>query len=342
MFAAFYGYSIAIGLVSIMIAASGIMLGLGIAADDRKLKELGKSELSQAVISGVIVGTLLLLFSQNGLVTGLTNSITTSVVSSPCGGALSDNYAICFADRFLVGVAPVSINGKLYPTLMDSTAAILLPSIALYGALSFIASLKFSVVIVSVSLAGILQPALSVLNRIIGTMTLAVVSLDVQAMLLQFVALTSLSVLLPTGIILRTFYFTRRLGGAIIAITIALFAVLPMTYVMNAELIARYSSEASVGINGILANVTAERAGISGAISATNVSGSLLGSVSSSVASLSVSVQAALTGMMNAVALIVVEAFFLPTFSIMLTIVSAKELARVLGSELSFSRFNIF
>ena len=41
-------------------------------------------------------------------------------------------------------------------------------------------------------------------------------------------------------------------------------------------------------------------------------------------------------------ALLIVEVVFLPLLSIILTIISARELARIMGSEISFGRFDVF
>ena len=67
----FGGYSIAITLVAIMVSVAGIIFGIGYSMDDRRLKELGRAELYQAIINGVIVGSLLLAFGTNGIVPSL-------------------------------------------------------------------------------------------------------------------------------------------------------------------------------------------------------------------------------------------------------------------------------
>ncbi len=65
--------------------------------------------------------------------------------------------------------------------------------------------------------------------------------------MLVFVAAGTLSVILPAGLVLRTFYPTRKLGGFLIAVAIGLYVVLPLSYVFNAMLANSYSVELSSG-----------------------------------------------------------------------------------------------
>ena len=63
-----YGFSVAVYVIGIMLSIAGISLGIGYAANKRSLKEFGKEEIYQSVINGVLVGSMLILFSQNGIV----------------------------------------------------------------------------------------------------------------------------------------------------------------------------------------------------------------------------------------------------------------------------------
>ncbi len=335
----FQGYEIAVGLVSIMIAVSGMILGIGIAVGDRRLKEIGRDELYQSIINGVLVGALFAALVPGGIVNNLVNSLAPSSVQ--CSGVMSANYAICFASNFLTGLIPVSIGGHLYPTLMDSTLGLLVPAAAIYGTVSFIASIKVTAVFVSFGFGTLLQPVVSMLGYVIEALSFTLASLEIQGVLLYFVAATSLTALLPIGLILRSFYFTRRLGGTIIAITIALFVVFPLTYVMDAQLVSAYSAGTS-GIGSISSTANSLKESVGGSLMSANVPANVLAGISSGITSFVSMVEGDLSGIMNVVAMVVVEAFFLPLFSIMLTIVSAREIARILGSELSFGKFDMF
>lgn len=338
----FAGYDVAVGLVSIMIAVSGIIIGIGIAIDDRKLKEFGRGELYQAIINGVIVGSLFVAFAPGGIITSVINSAAVGPSASSCTGILAANYAICFAHQYLVSLTPVIIANQSYPTLMDSTLEVFVPMVSIYGVLSFISSIEINALAVQVGFSTMLRPAITVLNYIISALSMTITSLEAQGMLLYFIAGTALPILLPIGLVLRTFYFTRRLGGSIMAITIALFAIFPLTYVLDAQLIATYSASSTAAINSMLVNATAVKSGLVGSLAQTNMTTGILTGISNSVSSLFSYVESGMESIMSGVAMIIVEAFFLPIFSIMLTVVSARELARILGSEISFGKFDIF
>jgi hypothetical protein len=67
-------YEISVALIAIMLSIAGIVLGMGFAIDDKKLKEFGRSEIYQCLINGIIVGSLIIAFSSNGIVTHLINN----------------------------------------------------------------------------------------------------------------------------------------------------------------------------------------------------------------------------------------------------------------------------
>ena len=82
MAAGFWAYEISLGLIAIMLAVSGMILGLGYATDDKKLKEFGREELLQSLINGAIVGALLVAFGSGGFFTVLINAISNSQSST--------------------------------------------------------------------------------------------------------------------------------------------------------------------------------------------------------------------------------------------------------------------
>ena len=63
-------------------------------------------------------------------------------------------------------------------------------------------------------------------------LTLALITIEAQRAFLAFIAAAMFSTFLPIGLILRSFYFTRKIGGAIIAIAIGLYVIFPLLYVM--------------------------------------------------------------------------------------------------------------
>lgn len=343
-------YGIAVALITIMLSVAGIVLGIGYAIDDRKLKEFGKSEIYQSIINGVIVGSLIFAFASGGFFTLLINNIagSTSLLAT-CEQSMAGNYAICFAYNYLVGLQPVSINGASYPTLIDTSIGLLAPVSILYAGLALLGSVKLSIGIIGIGFSGVLTPILTALDYMIEILTAAVISIEVQGMLLKFISIVAMPVLLPIGIVLRTIYVTRRLGGAIMAIAIGLFAVFPLTYVLNASLASSYLT--GLSNSSINTFITTETSANNNLISsATQVNANAKPQqISGIVASFTIAINGLVTGfegflnqLDNIVALIIIEVFFLPVFSLILTAISIRELARILGSEITFGRLYIF
>ncbi len=337
------GYDIAIAMVAIMISVGGMILGIGYALDDKKVKEFGRNELYNSFINAVIVGSLITAFSANGLVTSVINGLASGVSGYSCPSQMEYSSALCFAYNYAVGVGYVSVNGASYPTLIDSVLEVMVPLSLLYSGLSLLSSIKLDFVVVSFGLNGAFTPVLTPIRYAIDVLSATLIGVETQGVLLQFISMTAIPILLPVGIVLRTFYFTRRLGGTIMAIAIGLFAVFPMTYVLDANLASAYSN--SFGSSNINALIT----------SAQNTQSSILGQLSAYKGALGAAIGLVnyVTGLVNAlisnfaqflqsledyVAMLIVEAVFLPVFSVILTVISIRELARVLGSEVNFGR----
>ena len=340
------GYGISIVIIAIMLSVAGIVYGLGYAFDDKKLKDFGHNELYQSLINGVIVGVLFIIFSNGGAITRIINGSFSNVTYASCPGYMGYNNAICFAHDYLAGVSPIKLGNNSYPSLLMTSVGTLVPLTLLYAGLSLISSIQFNAVLFSVGFAGMMKPLLSQLSYIINAITLSVISIEVQDALLKFIAATGVTILLPVGIVLRTFYFTRKLGGAIIATAIGLFAVFPLTYLLAAEMVNSYSLQLSQpSISSVIGQVNSTQTTVLSSYSTTptnSVGSSLITTINSAFGSIVTSVDALIEQLTGFIASLIIQIFFLPVFSIILTIISIRELAKVLGSEMSFHKFDIF
>lgn len=339
------GYDIAISIVAIMLGVSGIILGLGIAFDDKKLKNFGKEEIMQSIISGVIVGSLFLFFSPAGLGTSIINNIVSgNGASASCSGFIDINSAVCFAYNYLVG-SGFTINGVHYQSLIGDATTLLIPLSLIYVGLALLSSVGLSLGVISLNFTQVLAPALSQLGFIIKSLTFAIIGIYVQSTLLEVISVITVPLLLPTGIVLRAFYLTRKLGGAIIAISIGLFAVYPLTYLLDAQITANFSS--TVANQSIFQAITSQASSIQNSIFGAQPSGNtinvgLLQLIFNGISQLASAISAVVNQIADTIAILVVEVFFFPTFSVILTIVSIRELAKLLGSDVHLGKYNIF
>lgn len=339
------GYSIAVSVIAIMISVGGIIFGLGYAMDNNRLKNFGRDELIQSFINGAIVGALFLFFSPLGLGTGMINGLVSgSHANATCNGYMSSNYAICFAYNYLVGVTPVTINNSSYPSLLGSSLELLLPISGLYITLGLISSTQLDFGIASISFGTVLAPLLSQEDFIISALTFAIISIYTQSALLGVISIVAIPLLLPVGLVLRTFYPTRKLGGTAIAIAIGLFAIFPLTYLLDAQITANYSSTIN---QASISSFTIQAQGVEGSLFSTSVlpSNTLSGplqALANGVSGLASSFTSIIKQLVSWLALIIIQVFFFPVLSIVLTITSIRELAKMLGSEVSLGKFDVF
>lgn len=324
-----YGLSISVLLVSAMLAIGGILLGLGYALNDRRFKEFGKNEILQSLINGALVGGFLLFFVSGGVVDTLVNSLVlTNGTSISCASFLQTNSAICFAYNYLIGPKQYYYQGSYRFSVLSSITLIVTALISLYAVLGLFKLF--------------LSPVLAQIQSAVQMLGTAAVSVTVQASVLMFIAASALTLMLPTGLILRSFYPTRKMGSFLIALTIGLYLVLPLTYLMNATIASYYgSASGQSGLSTLTANLSSiKNITLSYASQGTNSTG-IVAELVSLGSQLSSQLSGLVSYLYNAVAYFIVYTFVLPAFSLMLTAISVKELATLMGSDNFFGRFNL-
>lgn len=337
-----YGFSIAIYVISIMIAVSGISIGLGYAFNERRLKEFGRSELYQSIINGALVGGMLALFSSGGIVSSVINSVTVSGNTSlQCSSSIVNNAAICLAYDYLVSPTGYTFMGTSHQSVLTMSAGTLTALFGLNAVLGIIAAFKINLLAVTLSFNYVTVPLINEIQYLIKILSTIAISATVQAAVLLFIAVGTLSIILPAGLILRTFYPTRKLGGFFIALSIGLYVVLPLSYVFNIALVNSYSaSQSSIG------QVTLTASGIESGLfsfnkdSNSSILSGFTSSISESLSALSSAVSNLIEGLISDISYFIVYTFILPAFSLVITGISVRELAGILGSEVSFGRLN--
>lgn len=70
-----------------------------------------------------------------------------------------------------------------------------------------------------------------------------------QEVLLRFIALALFPVMFTLGIVLRSFFFTRKLGGLLMALSLALYFIYPMFYVVGGVFYSSFKAKA-VALSG--------------------------------------------------------------------------------------------
>ena len=341
-----YGFSISIAIITIMLILSGITLGLGYAINNKKLRDFGKDEIVQSLINGILIGSLLVLFMNNGLMSSIISSVTfSSVTSATCQSFMADNPAICFAYNYLVGTTLYTFNGSNETSILTEITILLSALSVIEMALGVIAGVKISLLVVTISFGSLINPVISELQYIIQIASSIALGVAVQGAILIFASAAAITTIMPVGLILRCFYPTRKLGGFLIAVAIGLYVIFPMTYLLDATIANSYQTRLGSISSASDLTITASR--IEGEVlqitSIKNQSSNLTPSVSllDSVSTFASEVTTFVNGIFDGIAYLIVYTFVLPGFSLILTGISIRELSSLFGSEAFFGKFNI-
>ncbi|MCX8174628.1 MAG: hypothetical protein N3E51_00270 [Candidatus Micrarchaeota archaeon] len=208
-------FSLAIVAATISILIGGILFGAGLGFGIRRLRLLGAEEVGQGIISAAMVGAfaafvLLLDSAVASLVPQSGLPICPSVekpAGSPYGFYACHLHARSFSLSELSSALSRSadIAGMASSLRVDAGVISAQPFFALQAASQKLSELSF--------LAGLLS---------------ALAFLELEAGLMM--RLAAMSIFLPAGLILRSFFATRKLGAAAMAIAISAYAVYPLLF----------------------------------------------------------------------------------------------------------------
>jgi hypothetical protein len=203
----FVGMEIAVIVVTASIVLAGILVGLGRALGYKSLEQFGMEELIQSIVNSVIIGSLAAIIE-------LVNAISSTVVSQSCQTGTVIVQLACTLDGMntsLFGlfqgiVRTLDLVG-FYQTISLNMGAMTIAPFTNLGAVS--ATLSFQ--LLSLNMIMILVE----LNRNIA----------------GFIGQNALGLIFPIGLVLRTFFATRKVGGFLLALAIGLFIFYP-TFVL--------------------------------------------------------------------------------------------------------------
>jgi len=216
-------------LIAYLIVAFAYMIGIGFQYKD--VTTWANSEFWEATLSAAMVGlciTLVLMISDvSTILTGSTNHIAEGMkYLDKAGGDLRNDWAGLLALNAGLSIpASFWLRFNIPIPLIPSPG----PTTVIY--LRTGATLAF--------LAG-WQQIVSGFGPLIYMIAISMFSMSTQKALLIFAGNNMLSVFVPLGIIARGFPLTRKMGGTMIAMALALYFVFPLTLVMNGEIYDLY------------------------------------------------------------------------------------------------------
>lgn len=343
-------FNVAIYAIVSMLVLVGIAYLGSRVMNNRRLEDWAKSEFVQVLISAALVGGLYFLMApESGTIIVAFNSLvpSDSFFSSFSVGEFEMSSSGCS----IAGIPGETVICHAYEYLGFLSAQILVLMMMIFSInaiIDVLARLAIDIVIVEVAPLAGLSSVVQVLNSIMQSLVLLDITVQVEMMLLVFINKTALAVFLPIGVVLRSFFATRRLGGTLIALSVGLYLVFPLTIALNAlavESVVEDSLE-NFQVVGNFYDITQDLNMISyfsggqSLLSPESWNGYLENYVSTASALYDV-LQKLPAALMNIVSLLVVQIVFLPLLSVVLTLIAIRELALLFGGEVNLSRFEV-
>ncbi|MCX8198185.1 MAG: hypothetical protein N3F07_03270 [Candidatus Micrarchaeota archaeon] len=224
------------------------------------LKAYGKQELRELGVTAVIVLLAIVLVTPGSLFDKVGEGLAPHPPHPACPETSPNaNFAFKQAEYFLgcrmnaeewtdyfsLGILGSRPKGILLPNLVDAYMNLMGYEIAT----GFISTFGFSanvpkplnvfpidLVVENLLFGVVLNPineANTMLTDIVGTL---IASVFVQKMLLVFVQTSVPSVILPLGLVMRAFPFTRKTGSTIVAFSFAAYFIYPLSILVNAQI----------------------------------------------------------------------------------------------------------
>jgi hypothetical protein len=210
-------FDTAIMAATISILLGGILFGVGLGFGARRIRLLGAEEIGQGIISAAMLGVII---SFAALLDASTASLVPSALPS-CPGVVSPSSS------------PYSFYGCNLDSLGNSLSS-LASSLARASEIAgFASSIRIDAGAVSAQPFFALQSASSQLSGAANIAALlSALSFSEQAVA-EFIRASALAVFLPAGLILRTFFATRKVGAAAMAAAVAAYVFYPLFFLYS-------------------------------------------------------------------------------------------------------------
>jgi hypothetical protein len=237
-------FGIAIVAATISILIGGILFGVGLGFGLRRIRLLGAEEIGQGIISAAMLGALVsftLLIDSSLASLSLPAPPQCPQISSP----LSSPHAY-----YSCNLAALELSLRTLASQVSRAADIT----------GFASSLQISIGVITSQPFFALQ---SFSEQLSGSSYLLYAASSLSFLELElsgFIRASALAVFLPAGLLLRTFFATRKLGAAAMAIAIAAYAIYPLLFtytfsVSSSQAEISSASQAASEFNGKFASL---------------------------------------------------------------------------------------
>ncbi|MEW6722331.1 MAG: hypothetical protein AB1324_03650 [Candidatus Micrarchaeota archaeon] len=199
----FVGIEIAVIVVTASVLFAGILWGVGRAFGWKRIELFGIEELIQSMINSAIIGSF-------AAVIELVGAVSSTVVGESCKDGNVVTQLSCTLG---------TLNAMLFS--MFQNLAETLNLIGYYQTLS----LDFGAF--GISPFSNLSAVSSLLSLQLLSLDAIIILMELNRQIASFIGQNALGLLFPVGLVLRTFFATRRVGGFLIALAVGLFIFYP-------------------------------------------------------------------------------------------------------------------
>lgn len=207
--------SFAITAATISVLIGGILFGVGIGFGFRRMRIFGAEEIAQGIISSAMVGALAVLIAAiNGLFPyDLSQEMNPQCIEFNNITSMPFSYYVCNLDL-------ISKSSNQLGLSLSRSANIA----------GFASSLDISIGVISVSPFFSLKSASETLSESsVHAYQISSIAFF-ESELAKSISFASLIIFLPIGLVLRTFFVTRKLGAAAMAISISAYVIYPLVF----------------------------------------------------------------------------------------------------------------
>ncbi len=206
--------TIAIELITLMITLAGMVYGIGVALDSVKLKNFGSNEIAQGIINAAIIGAIVIIM---GAITSMSSGFFPDKM---CG---SSNQSV---DWLACKYSNLSQN--LSVTEQELAHVTYITSYYQSMVLNFNHNGSTDIQSLMVQPLKGLGGSINTINTDMVTLNVIDTDIGLNVIIFSFISTMFMLFLFPFGLILRSFFMTRKLGGFLIALSLGLFIIYPL------------------------------------------------------------------------------------------------------------------
>ncbi len=199
----FVGIEVAVIVVTASIVLAGILVGIGRAFGFKRIELFGLEELVQSIINAAIIGSFAAVIELVGV-------ISSSVVSETC------------AEGNVIAQLTCSLGN-----LNDALFSLMQGLIKLLGIIGFYEDMALDFGSFALSPFSNLSTLTDALSHQLLLLNIVMMLVELNTQIAVFIGQNALALLFPVGLVLRTFFATRKVGGFMIALAIGLYVFYP-------------------------------------------------------------------------------------------------------------------